>query len=779
MTSVATDEVVTVSGVRSIEPSVGMPPMSAIMTAPSRVDAPVENPDGSAKKPDTPVIDPDGPIVNGDGPIMSPDGALSRRDGAMSRTSTMVDHADGSVMSPDGPVMKPDAAMSDPGDAIEPAMGYTSAFAMAEKKTPREILAAAGKLDKDVVAVKIGTRTVDLHTPVEVSADAMTPIRATDADGLAVIRHSTAHVMADAVQRLFPGTKVTIGPAIEDGFYYDFDKPGGGFTEDDLRHIEATMAEVIKRDTPFRRAVVSRQEAKQMFSAMGESYKLEIIDAIPEGEEVSIYKHGAAPQEWLDVCEGPHVPSTGFLKAVRLTHVAGAYWRGDERNPMLQRIYGTAFPSVDALEEHLKLLEQAKQRDHRKVGKELELVMFDEVAPAMPFFLPKGAFVYNRMIQYVRDLYEREGYDEVITPLAYDPELFRTSGHLGNYNENMFRVWTEDQLEEAAKTAGNAEKLREGLQQGSFAFKPMNCPSHCVIFKNKRRSYRELPLRIADFARLHRYERGGVVHGLARVRSFAQDDGHIFCADEDVAPEIAKFMRFFRGVYKAFGFTSMDIKLATRPEKRIGSDALWDKAEKALADGLDQVGLKFDVLPGEGAFYGPKIEFHVKDALKRSWQLGTMQHDPNLPQRFDLKFIGQDGGEHQPVMLHRAIFGSIERFFAVYLEHCGGNFPTWLAPRQAIVLTVSEKSDEYARKVVERLKAKGLRIDADLSSDKLGAKIRNARLQRYPYLLVVGPKEAESDSLGVRSRDAGELGTLKVDELAARLLTEGAPPADT
>ena len=669
---------------------------------------------------------------------------------------------------------------------------------MAERKTPRELLIAAGKLEKDVVAVKLGGRTVDLHTPVDATADALTLIRATDPDGLAVIRHSTAHVMADAVQKLFPGTKVTIGPAIEDGFYYDFDKAGGGFTDDDLRRIEQTMLDVINRDTPFRRAVVSRSEARHMFSLMGETYKLEIIDAIPEGEEVSLYEHGAPPGQWRDICEGPHVPSTGFLKAVRLTHVAGAYWRGDERNPMLQRIYGTAFSSVDALEEHLKRLEQARQRDHRKLGKELDLVMFDELAPAMPFFLPKGAFVYNRMVQYLRDQYERQGYEEVITPQAFDPELFRTSGHLGNYNANMYRLWTEDQWEEAVKTSAEGaggeghghppmpaptpkapREPRAQLQAQSFALKPMNCPSHCLIFKSKRRSYRELPWRAADFGRLHRYERGGVVHGLARVRSFAQDDGHIFCPDEQVAPEIARFMGFFRGVYRAFGFTSIEVKLATRPDKRIGSDALWDKAERALAEGLEQADLKFEVLPGEGAFYGPKIEFHVKDALKRSWQLGTLQHDPNLPERFDLRFIGADGAEHRPVILHRAIFGSLERFFGVYLEHCGGNFPTWLAPRQAIVLTVSEKSDEYARTVVERLKARGLRIDADFTSDKLGAKIRNARLARYPYLLVVGPKEAEADSVGVRSRDAGELGALKVEELLARLLTEAAPPADT
>ena len=644
---------------------------------------------------------------------------------------------------------------------------------MADRKTPREILGASGKLDKDVVAVLLRGRTVDLHTPVDATASEMVPVRATDPAGLAVIRHSTAHVMADAVQRLFPGTKVTIGPAIDDGFYYDFDKPGGGFTEEDLARIEQVMLEVVKKDTPFRRAVVTRDEAKSMFSAMGETYKLEIIDAIPPGEEVSIYKHGAPPQEWLDVCEGPHVPSTGFLKAVKLTHVAGAYWRGDERNPMLQRIYGTAFSSVDALEEHLKNLELAKQRDHRKVGKELDLVMFDELAPAMPFFLPKGAFVYNRMIQYLRDLYEGEGYQEVITPLAFDPELFRTSGHLGNYNDNMYRLWTEDLLDEAGATP------KDALQTRAFALKPMNCPSHCVIFKHKRRSYRELPWCVADFARLHRYERGGVVHGLARVRSFAQDDGHVFCAEEDVPAEIARFLKFFYGVYKAFKFESIDVKLATRPEKRIGTDEAWDQAERALAQGLEQAGLKFETSPGEGAFYGPKIEFHVKDALRRSWQLGTLQHDPNLPARFGLRFVGADGAEHQPVMLHRAIFGSIERFFGVYLEHCGGNFPTWLAPRQAVVLTVSEKSDEYARKVAAELQAKGIRVDLDLSSDKLGAKIRNARLMRYPYLLVVGPKEAEIGAVGVRSRDAGELGAMKVEELIGRLLTESAPPPHT
>ena len=650
---------------------------------------------------------------------------------------------------------------------------------MPDRKTPREILGAAGPLDKDVIAVRFHGRTVDLHTPIEATASELTLIRAGDPEGLAVIRHSTAHVMADAVQRLFPGTKVTIGPAIDDGFYYDFDKPGGGFTDDDLRKIEQAMLDVVRANSPFRRVVVARDEAKRMFAAMGESYKVEIIDAIPPDEEVSLYKHGAAPDEWVDVCEGPHVPSTGFLKAVKLTHVAGAYWRGDERNPMLQRIYGTAFPTPAALEEHLKLLELARQRDHRKLGKELDLFMFDELAPAMPFFLPKGAFIYQRMVSYVRGLYERHGYDEVVTPQLFDPELFRRSGHLGHYNENMYRLWTEDLLEKGEKSEQSQRAtLKKTLQDDAFALKPMNCPSHCIIFGSRRRSYRELPWRVADFGRLHRYERGGVVHGRARVRSFAQDDAHIFCAEEQVASEIEKFIRLLREVYRAFRFEKIDIKLATRPapDKRLGTDEDWDKSERALAEGLSRAGLAYEEAPGEGAFYGAKIEFHVHDALKRSWQLGTIQYDPNMPRSFDLSYVGEDGKEHRPVMLHRAIFGSLERFFGVYIEHCGGNFPTWIAPKQAIVLTVSEKSDAYARQVVERLSAEGLRVEADYSSDKLGAKIRNARLFRYPYMLVVGPKEAEADSVGVRSRDAGELGPMKVDALVARLLAEARPP---
>jgi threonyl-tRNA synthetase len=642
---------------------------------------------------------------------------------------------------------------------------------MSEMQTPRQILLAQNKLDKHVVAARLDGHIVDLHTPVDPTS-VLEPIHATEPQGLEVIRHSTAHVMADAVQRLFPGTKVTFGPATEDGFYYDFFKPSGPFTDDDLKVIETAMFRIINKDSPFRREVIERQDAIDLFTKMGETFKVEWMQTLPKDEVLTVYRHGAPGEEWVDFCKGPHVPTTGWLKAIKLTHVAGAYWRGDERNPQLQRVYGTAFPSKEALEEHLKLIEEAKARDHRKLGKELDLFMFDERAPAMPFFLPKGAYVYNRMVQYLRDNYAAEGYEEVITPQVFDPDLFRTSGHLGNYNENMYRVWTEDELVDV-----DPDKLKAAMQDKSFAMKPMNCPSHCVMFGHRKRSYRELPWRVADFGRLHRYERGGVVHGLARVRSFAQDDGHIFCAEEQVADEIAKFMRFFYGVYEAFQFESIDIKLATRPDKRIGTDERWDAAERSLAEGLERAGLKFEYLPGEGAFYGPKIEFHVKDALKRSWQLGTMQHDPNLPDRFKLRYTGQDGHDHQPVMLHRAIFGSLERFFGVFLEHCAGNFPTWISPKQAIVLSVSEKSEEYAHRVHKELNAKGYRVDVDASADKLGAKIRNARHARYPFLLVVGPKEAETGAVGVRSREKGELGAMPLAQFEAQLAAANRTPS--
>jgi threonyl-tRNA synthetase len=642
--------------------------------------------------------------------------------------------------------------------------------------TARALLEKAGPLHADVIAVKVGKAVIDLHTPID-DASVLVPLTASSQEGLEVIRHSTAHVMADAVQRLFPGTKVTIGPSTEDGFYYDFDRKEGAFTEEDLAKIEDEMRAIIAKDSTFRRDEVSRDEAHALFAKLGESYKLEILQRIPEGERISLYRHGESGKEWVDLCAGPHVPSTKHLAAVKLTAVAGAYWRGDERNPMLQRIYGTAFPSQQALDEHLKALEEAKARDHRKLGKELELFHFDPVAPAMPFFLPKGARVYNGLVEFVRKLYDRDGYEEVITPQVFSPKLFETSGHLANYGDNLYRTWTSDQFELPVHGDGHsASTLQKELEANSFALKPMNCPCHCVIFGSKRRSYRELPWRVADFGRLHRYERGGVVHGLSRVRTFCQDDAHIFCAESQVAEEIEKFILMLREVYDAFQFSDVNIKLATRPEKRLGTDEEWDRSEGALQEGLERAGLPFEITPGEGAFYGPKIEFHVKDALKRSWQLGTIQFDPNLPQRFELGFIGDDGKEHRPVMLHRAILGSLERFFSVLLEHCAGAFPTWLAPVQVRVLTVSEKSNAYAAQVMEAMQARGLRVEADLGPEKLGAKVREGRMARVPYLVVVGPKDAEAGTVSARSRDAGELGAMPLEAFLDRVVPEAAMP---
>ncbi|MEZ4220528.1 MAG: threonine--tRNA ligase [Polyangiaceae bacterium] len=651
------------------------------------------------------------------------------------------------------------------------------------KRSVRELLEARGELDGDVVAVRIGEAVVDLHTPVAADAT-MTPIRVGSEEALSVIRHSAAHVMADAVQRLFPGTQVTIGPSIDAGFYYDFDRPEGQFTDKDLQRIEKEMKKIISAKKPFVREEMADADVRALFEGMGEHYKCEIIDAIRgRGEVISVYRHGSPGRPdgtWVDVCSGPHVPHTGFLGAVKLTSVAGAYWRGDEKNPMLSRIYGTAFPSQEELDAHLKRLEEAKQRDHRKLGKELDLFMFHDFAAAMPFFLPRGTRIYNRLVDYVRELYVDYGYDEVITPQIFDPRLFATSGHLENYRENMYLPLTADELTaaiEAAKVELAAGKsLDEALNLVPMAQKPMNCPSHCLIFGQRRRSYRELPWRMADFGRLHRYERGGVVHGLARVRSFCQDDAHIFCTPEQMEQEIASFNRLLFEVYNAFRFDDVRVKLALRPDKRVGTDAMWDQAEASLEKVLQASGLPFEKLPGEGAFYGPKLEFHVTDAIGRSWQLGTIQVDYALPERFELEYVGNDGAGHRPVMLHRAILGSIERFLGVYIEHVAGKFPTWLAPEQVALVTVSEKHQAYAQQVDAKLRAAGVRVTLDAGPDKLGAKIRNARNLRLPYIGVLGDQEAESGTLSVRSREEGELGAISVDAFVQRLLAEARPP---
>jgi threonyl-tRNA synthetase len=663
------------------------------------------------------------------------------------------------------------------------------------RQTARELLGDRLDKDKQIIGVKVAGKVYDLHTPLEVPEGAQaTAVRSDDPDGLRMIRHSTAHVMADAVQRLFPGTKVTIGPATAGGFYYDFDKPSGPFTDEDLAKIEAEMGTIVEGNHPFRRDVTTRGEAHALFATMNESYKRELIDAIPAGEEISLYRHGGPEQSWVDLCEGPHVPHTGFLKAHKLVSVAGAYWRGDERNAMLQRVYGTAFATPADLRKHLQQLEEAKKRDHRKLGKELELFMFHEYAPAMPFLLPKGAHVYNGLIDYIRAAYRGEGYQEVVTPQIFDKRLFETSGHWENYTENMFFATSEDRLAElfadpalagtidkiqAARRSGDESALQE-LLKGlvDIAVKPMNCPSHCLIYKQRRRSYRELPWRVADFCRLHRYERGGVVHGLARVRSFAQDDAHIFCQPAQMESEISNFIRFFYGVYAALGFSKINIKLATRPDKRIGTDEQWDMAEGSLEQALSRAGLPFEVAAKEGAFYGPKYEFHVEDAIGRSWQLGTLQVDYALPDRFELEYTGTDGAGHRPVMLHRAIYGSLERFLSIYIEHTGGNFPAWLAPEQARIVTVSEKQNDYGAEAAKYLRARGLRVDADLGPDKLGAKIREGRLARVPYILVVGDKEVENRSVSPRSRDLDKnLDAISLEAFADQLVAEGAPPA--
>ena len=647
-----------------------------------------------------------------------------------------------------------------------------------EESTARELLEARGQWTDDTLAARVDGEVYDLHTPLPAGAAEVVPIRASDAEALPIIRHSSAHVMADAVQRLFPGTQVAFGPATDDGFYYDYKRPDGTFSEEDLRRIEDKMAEIIEADHPFRREVVTRENARQLLESLGESFKLEHLERLED--PISLYRHG----QWVDLCEGPHVPSTRFLKAFKLTSVAGAYWRGDERNPMLQRIYGTAFASPKALRAHLKQLEEAKKRDHRKLGKELDLIAFHPWAPASPFFLPRGATVYNLLVDYVRDLYRRYEYDEVITPQIFDNELFHRSGHLPSYEENMFLAATVENLEQMKKRAEHdppdnahdwAVAFGESLRYG---VKPMNCPSHCLVFAMTRRSYRDLPLRMADFGRLHRYERSGVVQGLTRVRTFAQDDAHIFCTPEQVQSEIVAFLQLVYDAYRDFEFSDIRLVIALRPDKRIGDEAAWDQAEAALEAAVRSQGLPYEIAEGEGAFYGPKIEFHLKDAIGRPWQIGTIQADFVLPERFDLTYVGEDNKPHRPVMLHRAILGSVERFFGVLVEHVGGAFPVWLAPEQIALLTVSERFNDYALLVQDKLRSSGYRVLSDLSGDKLGAKIRQARLKRIPYLGVIGQKEADAGGLALRSRDENkDLGFMPLEDVIERLARENVPPS--
>jgi len=608
--------------------------------------------------------------------------------------------------------------------------------------TVADIALSIGKgLAKAALAGKVNGKVVDIYTPVPDNAKIEIVTPKSEA-GLDTIRHSTAHLMAMAVQELFPGTQVTIGPVIENGFFYDFgtERP---FTDDDLRRIEEKMSEIVKRDLPVRREELSRDEAIATFENLGEKYKVEIIKGIPGDEPLSIYRQG----EWFDLCRGPHVPSTGRLGAFKLTSVAGAYWRGDEHNAMLQRIYGTAWADKDELSAYLKRVEEAHARDHRKLGKQLDLFTFSHFAPSMPIFLPKGAAIYNELIDFVRGFYARDGYSEVVTPLIWDTEIFKISGHYENYKENMF--FSE-------------------VDEREYGVKPMNCPGHTQIFAMDRRSYRDLPIRYADFARLHRYERSGVTHGLVRVRSFAQDDAHLFVTPDQIEPEIDRELRLIKEIYDIFDFKEVRIALSTRPEKRLGTDEIWDNAERGLENALKKNGVDYHINPGEGAFYGPKLEFQVTDAIGRPWQLGTIQLDYALPERFKLSYIGADNGEHQPVMIHRAILGSLERFIGIIIEHFAGAFPVWLAPVQASVLPLSEKFLDYGRETAGKLRAAGLRIETDESNEKLGAKIRDAQLRKIPYMLVVGEKEVAAGTVSVRKRTGGDQVSLSIDEFVAQ-----------
>ena len=567
----------------------------------------------------------------------------------------------------------------------------------------------------------------------------------TDQDdaGLEIIRHSTAHLLAMAVQELFPGVQVTIGPVIDDGFYYDF-ATGHKFTPQDLENIEQRMEELAARDLPVQRVVMSREKAIETFRNMGENYKVQIIEALPEGEEISLYTQGA----WGDLCRGPHVPSTGKLKAFKLTKVAGAYWRGDSNNEMLQRIYGTAWASKKQLKQYLSRIQEAEKRDHRKIAKKLGLFHTQEEAPGMVFWHPAGWSIYQTIEQYMRKAQQENGYQEIRTPQLVDLSLWEKSGHAEKFSDDMFMLKSEDR---------------------DFAVKPMNCPCHVQVFNQGLKSYRDLPLRLAEFGSCHRNEPSGSLHGIMRVRGFVQDDAHIFCTEEQIQPEVSSFIDLLHAVYEDFGFSEVIYRLSTRPEQRVGTDADWDRSEKALADALDAQNLPWQELPGEGAFYGPKIEFSLKDCIGRVWQLGTIQVDFSMPARLDAQYVSEDGSRQVPVMLHRAVLGSFERFIGILIEHYEGAFPSWLAPTQVVVLNITDKQSEYTQNVEDSLKNMGFRVISDLRNEKIGFKIREHTIQKVPYLLVVGDKEVETQTVAVRARRGEDLGSMDLDAFIAHL----------
>jgi threonyl-tRNA synthetase len=612
--------------------------------------------------------------------------------------------------------------------------------------TIAQVAASIGAgLARAALAGKVEGKLVDTSYLID-SDVALAIVTEKDPEGLDVIRHSTAHLLAHAVKELFPDAQVTIGPVIENGFFYDFSykRP---FTPEDLATIEARMSELARRDIPVERSVLPRDEAVAYFKSIGENYKAEIIASIPQDQDVSLYREG----EFVDLCRGPHVPSTGKLKVFKLMKVAGAYWRGDSKNEMLQRIYGTAWVKKEDQEAYLHMLEEAEKRDHRKLGKQLDLFHLQEEAPGLVFWHPNGWTVWQEVEQYMRKVYRDNGYQEVRCPQILDSSLWERSGHWEHYKANMFVTQSENR---------------------DYAVKPMNCPGHIQIYNEGLRSYRELPLRYGEFGSCHRNEPSGALHGIMRVRGFTQDDGHIFCTEDQIEAEVTAFNALVRKVYADFGFTDVAVKLALRPDSRVGSDEVWDKSENALRSGLRASGLAWEELPGEGAFYGPKIEFHIRDAIGRSWQCGTIQVDPSMPARLGAEYVGEDNARHTPVMLHRAILGSLERFIGILIENHAGALPLWLAPVQAVVMNISDAQADYVAEVVKTLRARGFRVEADLRNEKITYKIREHSVRKLPYLLVIGDKEKAANVVAVRARGNQDLGQMSLDSVVERWQAE-------
>ena len=619
--------------------------------------------------------------------------------------------------------------------------------------TGADLAAAIGPgLAKAALLIEVDGELRDLSRPIDADARVRV-ITARDADALEVLRHDTAHLLAEAVKELYPDTQVTIGPAIEDGFYYDFarDEP---FTPSDLELIEARMAEIRARDEAVSREEWSRDDAVALFEGMGEHYKAELIAAIPEGDAITLYRQGG----FVDLCRGPHLPSTGKVGAFKLLKVAGAYWRGDARNAMLQRIYGTAWPDDKQLKAYLHRLEEAEKRDHRRLGREMELFHFQEEAPGAAFWHPKGWTLFRVLVDYMRTRQDRAGYQEVSTPDMMDSALWEASGHWQTFREHMFTSQTEDGRH--------------------YAIKPMNCPGHVQVYKRGIKSYRDLPLRISEFGKVHRYEPSGALHGLLRVRAFSQDDAHIFCTPEQTEAECRGVTELCLDIYRDFGFEDVQIKFADRPPKRIGTDAVWDQLEAALQGALESMGIDYSHNPGEGAFYGPKLEFVLRDAIGREWQCGTLQVDLNLPERLDATYVGEDGARHRPVMLHRALFGSLERFIGILLENYSGHLPMWLSPIHAVVATITDQSADYAQTVAARLRSAGLRVDADLRNEKIGYKVREHSAAKIPVILAIGAREAADGTVSVRRLGSRDQEILALDEAVARLCQEAAGPLD-